>query len=106
MQDNRDAAFAAWVGAEDAAQAAIHVLHQRTRGGRTKVAPQEIEQIARLRKEADVRFAAVWGVLGATTAVAMPEEALPEPLPRVERPQRIVVAPRAVQAQALPSIAI
>ena len=103
MQDNRDAAFAAWVGAEDAAQAAIHVLHQRTRGGRTKVAPQEIEQIARLRKEADVRFAAVWGVLG--TSAAAPE-ALPEPLPRVERPQRIVVGPRAAQGQALPSIAI
>lgn len=103
MQDNRDAAFAAWVGAEDAAQAAIHVLHQRTRGGRMKVAPQEIEQIARLRKEADVRFAAVWGVLG--TSAAAPE-ALPEPLPRAERPQRIVVGPRAAQGQALPSIAI
>ncbi len=104
MQDNRDAAFAAWVGAEDAAQAAIHGLHQRTRGGRVKAAPQEIEQIARLRKEADVRFAAVWGVLG--TAVAAPEEALSEPLPRVERRQRIVVAPRVAPAQALPSIAI
>jgi hypothetical protein len=105
MQDNRDAAFAAWVGAEDAAQAAIHVLHQRTRGGRIKVAAQEIEQIARLRKEADVRFAAVWGVLGTTAAAP---EALPEPLPRVgvERPQRIVVGPRAAQGQALPSIAI
>ncbi len=103
MQDNRDAAFAAWVGAEDAAQAAIHVLHQRTRGGRMKVAPQEIEQIARLRKEADVRFAAVWGALGTTAAAP---EALPEPPPRVERPQRIVVGPRAAQGQALPSIAI
>ncbi|KAF1069261.1 hypothetical protein [Variovorax sp.] len=104
MQDNRDAAFAAWVGAEDAAQAAIHVLHQRTRGGRIKVAPQEIEQIARLRKEADVRFAAVWGVLG--TSAAAPE-ALPEPPPpRAERPQRIVVGPRAAHGQALPSIAI
>ncbi|WP_431513924.1 hypothetical protein [Variovorax sp. DAIF25] len=103
MQDNRDAAFAAWVGAEDAAQAAIHVLHQRTRGGRIKVAPQEIEQIARLRKEADVRFAAVWGALGTTAAAP---EALPEPLPRAKRPQRIVVGPRAAQGQALPSIAI
>ncbi|SFO82878.1 hypothetical protein SAMN05443579_106363 [Variovorax sp. PDC80] len=103
MQDNRDAAFAAWVGAEDAAQAAIHVLHQRTRGGRMKVAPQEIEQIARLRKEADVRFAAVWGALGTTASAP---EALPEPLPRVERPQRIVVGPRSAQGQALPSIAI
>lgn len=102
MQDNRDAAFAAWVGAEDAAQAAIHLLHQRTRGGRMKLASHEIERIARLRKEADVRFAAVWGALG--SAVAAPE-ALPEP-PRAERPQRIVVGSRATQGQALPSIAI
>ena len=50
-----------------------------------------------------MRFAAVWGVLG--TSAAAPE-ALPEPLPRAERPQRIVVGPRAAQGQALPSIAI
>ena len=102
MQDNRDAAFAAWVSAEDTAQAAIHLLHQRTRGGRMKLASQEIEQIARLRKEADVRFAAVWGALGTTMAAP---EVLPEP-PRAERPQRILVGPRTQPATTLPSIAV
>lgn len=106
MQDDRDAAFAAWVGAEDEAQAAIHCLHQRTRGGRLKPASTDIEQIARLRKEADVRFAALWGALGTpATMPAVRPEALPV-TPRAERPRRIVVGPRiAPQGASLPSIA-
>jgi hypothetical protein len=67
MSDERDPALAAWMAAETAAYTAIHALYQRTQGGRFSAPDNRIEQIARLRKEADVRFASLWGALGAST---------------------------------------
>ncbi|MDH6169169.1 hypothetical protein M2282_004333 [Variovorax boronicumulans] len=63
-------AFVAWMAAETAAYTAIHQLHQRTQGGCLEIPSQRIEQIARLRKEADLRFAGLWGALGAATPQA------------------------------------
>lgn len=66
MPEERDTDLAAWIAAETAAYTAIHALHQRTQGGRFTPPDHRIEQIARLRKEADVRFASLWGALGAS----------------------------------------
>ncbi|KIQ25695.1 hypothetical protein RT97_23300 [Variovorax paradoxus] len=64
-EEPNPAEFTAWMAAETAAYTAIHQLHQRTQGGRLAIPDNRIEQIARLRKEADVRFASMWGALGA-----------------------------------------
>jgi hypothetical protein len=77
------AAFVAWMAAETAAYTAIHQLHQRTQGGRLGIPDHRIEQIARLRKEADVRFASLWGALGA--ASPQPSQAAPTPVQRGRR---------------------
>lgn len=58
---DRDAGFADWIGAEAAAYGAVHMLHQRTCGGRLKASSADIEEIARLRREADDRFAMLRG---------------------------------------------
>ncbi len=58
----RDAGFADWIDAEAAAYGAVHLLHQRTCGGRLKASSADIEEIARLRREADARFAVLRGV--------------------------------------------
>jgi hypothetical protein len=78
------AAFVAWMAAETAAYTAIHQLHQRTQGGRLAIPDNRIEQIARLRKEADVRFASLWGTLGA----ASPQPGAPEATTPVQRGRR------------------
>lgn len=64
MAEDPDPAFVAWMAAETAAYTAIHQLHQRTQGGRLGIPDTRIEQIARLRKEADIRFAGLWSALG------------------------------------------
>jgi hypothetical protein len=82
------AAFVAWMAAETAAYTAIHQLHQRTQGGRLGIPDHRIEQIARLRKEADVRFASLWGALGAASpqpASPQPSQAAPTPVQRGRR---------------------
>ena len=61
------AEFIAWMTAETAAYTAVHELHQRTQGGRLGIPGSRIEQIARLRKEADIRFAGLWSGLGAAS---------------------------------------
>lgn len=66
MSEASEPALAAWMAAESAAYTAIHALYQRTQGGRLGAPDDRIEQIARLRKEADVRFASLWGALGAS----------------------------------------
>ena len=76
------AAFNAWLAAESAAYMAIHQLHQRTQGGHRGIPGNRIEQIARLRKEADVRFARLWGTLGA----ASPQPGAIAPMQRGRRP--------------------
>ena len=67
MAEDPAPAFVAWMAAETAAYTAIHQLHQRTQGGRLGIPDNRIEQIARLRKEADIRFAGLWGSLGAAS---------------------------------------
>ena len=74
------AAFVAWMTAETAAYTAIHQLHQRTQGGRLAIPDNRIEQIARLRKEADVRFASLWSTLG--QASPQPSAVAPVPVQR------------------------
>jgi hypothetical protein len=86
MPEERDPALAAWMAAESAAYTAVHALYQRTQGGRFSAPDNRIEQIARLRKEADVRFASLWGALGAST----PSTHSPQP--------RAVVAPEPARA--------
>ena len=81
-EDPAPAAFVAWMAAETAAYTAIHQLHQRTQGGRLGIPDARIEQIARLRKEADVHFAGLWGALGAT---AQPTVAAAPPVQRERR---------------------
>jgi hypothetical protein len=75
MPEERDPDLAAWIAAETAAYTAIHALHQRTQGGRFAPPDHRIEQIARLRKEADVRFASLWGALGASVQACEPASA-------------------------------
>jgi hypothetical protein len=65
------------MAAETAAYAAIHALHQRSHGGRLELPAGRIEQIAKLRKEADVRFASLWGQLGAPAAEAAVAAVMP-----------------------------
>lgn len=93
MPEERDPALAAWMAAESAAYTAIHALYQRTQGGRFSAPDHRIEQIARLRKEADVRFASLWGALGAT---AQPRAVVaPEPVRAVAMGQLIELRARA-----------
>ncbi len=85
--------FAAWLAAETAAFAAIHALHQRSQGGRLDLPGGRIEQIAKLRKEADVRFASLWGQLGAPAAdsstAAAAATVMPVPKAQPVPPRRI-----------------
>ncbi|MDH6590437.1 hypothetical protein M2165_000326 [Variovorax sp. TBS-050B] len=62
--EDRNTHFLAWMAAESAAYMAIHTLHQRSHGGRKAFALSDIEQIRRLRKEAEARFAALQLDLG------------------------------------------
>lgn len=98
MPEERDPALAAWMAAESAAYTAIHALYQRTQGGRFSAPDARIEQIARLRKEADVRFASLWGALGtaAQPRVAGAVTASPEPVRAVAMGQLIELRSRAV----------
>lgn len=59
IESGRDADFAEWIVAEAAAYNAIHGLHQRTCGGRLRASASDIEEIDRLRRVADERFALV-----------------------------------------------
>lgn len=61
MESERNAAFAAWIEAEAAAYGAIHVLHQRSCGGRVEVSGEDMEKVARLRRDAEARFADLQG---------------------------------------------
>lgn len=83
-EDSRNTVFMAWMAAESAAHMAIHTLHQRSRGGRKAFPLSDIEQIRRLRKEADMRFAALQLDLGAAPAPAVvpiaPARARKEPV--------------------------
>lgn len=58
-ESGRDAGFAEWIAAEAAAYNAIHGLHQSTCGGRLRASASDIEEIDRLRRVADERFALV-----------------------------------------------
>lgn len=97
MPEERDPALAAWMAAESAAYTAIHALYQRTQGGRFSAPDARIEQIARLRKEADVRFASLWGALGtaAQPRAAVPVAVSPEPVRAVAMGQLIELRSRA-----------
>ncbi|MDM0005621.1 hypothetical protein QTI51_20355 [Variovorax sp. J22G73] len=101
MPEERDPALAAWMAAESAAYTAIHALYQRTQGGRFSAPDARIEQIARLRKEADVRFASLWGALGTAAqprvavAVAGAVAVSPEPVRAVAMGQLIELRSRA-----------
>lgn len=66
-KDPAPAEFITWMAAETAAYTAVHELHQRTQGGRLDIPGSRVEQIARLRKEADIRFAGLWRALGAAS---------------------------------------
>ena len=61
MPEERAPAFVAWMDAETAAYTAIHQLYQRTQGGRLDAPSHWIEQIARLRKVAELRFVSLEG---------------------------------------------
>jgi|GEM_PF-1524097 len=80
-EEANHAAFIDWLTAEAAAYTAIHQLHQRTQGGRRGIPNHGIEQIARLRKEADLRFAGLAKTLGAT----LPQPATVVPVRREHR---------------------
>lgn len=97
MPEERDPALAAWMAAESAAYTAIHALYQRTQGGRFSAPDARIEQIARLRKEADVRFASLWGALGAAAQprAAVPVAVSPAPVRAVAMGQLIELRSRA-----------
>jgi len=75
------AAFTDWLAAEAAAYMAIHQLHQHTQGGRRSIPNQRIEQIAKLRKEADLRFAS----LAKTSGAALSPPAMATPVRRGQR---------------------
>jgi len=75
------AAFTDWLAAESAAYMAIHQLHQHTQGGRRSIPNHRIEQIAKLRKEADLRFASLARTSGAT----LPQPATVAPMRRGHR---------------------
>ena len=75
------AAFIDWLAAEAAAYTAIHQLHQHTQGGRRSIPNHRIEQIAKLRKEADLRFASLARTSGAT----LPQPATIAPVRRTQR---------------------
>jgi hypothetical protein len=81
------------MAAETAAFAAIHALHQRSQGGRLDLPASRIEQIAKLRHEADVRFASLWGQLGAPVAEAAVAAVMPAipvvPVAEPVQPRRI-----------------
>lgn len=100
--NDRNTAFLAWMAAESAAHMAIHTLHQRSRGGRKAFSLSDIEQIRRLRKEADQRFAALQLDLGAAAAPSVVPIAPARP--RSKEPVRAVfgVPPRVVPG-AVPS---
>ncbi|MFV0676098.1 MULTISPECIES: hypothetical protein [unclassified Variovorax] len=85
MVDEADsAAFNDWLAAEAAAYMAIHQLHQHTQGGRKGVPSHRIEQIAKLRKEADLRFASLAGA--PSTASPQPTTIAPVRHGRRSRP--------------------
>jgi|UniRef100_UPI004039BE2F hypothetical protein len=82
-EEANPAAFTDWLAAESAAYMAIHQLHQRSQGGLRRVPDHCIEQIARLRKEADQRFASVARTQGAP----LPQPATVAPAQRRLRPR-------------------